>query len=309
MALDVGRLRVLIEVARAGSIAAAARRLSYTPSAVSQQLSKLETELGARLAERSGAGIRLTDVGAVLVRHGERVLGELREAETAAAAAVNAGQRRIAVATFATAGAALVPATLAALRERYLEVQLSLLDLEPPDGYGQITSGDLDLLITHRYPGVAFVPARGLTRQPLLTDTLRIVLPAAHPLAATAAGKLRLTELNTEHWISGSHGVPNRVCLDTLATRAGFTPQVSYETADYGLTLALVRVGLGVSLVPTIVLNNDPGIHILDVADSHPARQISIVHRKRPTALVAELINLLRQAVHQHSKEPPAANQ
>lgn len=309
MALDVGRLRVLVEVSRAGSIAAAARRMTYTPSAVSQQLSKLESELGARLVERSGAGVRLTEVGAVLVRHGERVLGELREAETAAAAAVGAEQRRIAIGTFATAGATLAPAALAALRGRYPAAQLSLLDLEPPDGYGLVTSGDLDLLITHRYPGVPAVPTQGLARRPLLTDPLRIVLPATHPLAASAPRKLRLTDLNAEHWISGSHGVPNRLCLDTLAARAGVVPQISYETADYALTLALVRVGLGISLVPAMVLGDDPGIHILDVAGSHPARQISIVHRKRPTALVAELISLLRQTAHQQATGSPAADQ
>ena len=296
MALDVGRLRVLVEVARAGSIAAAARAMTYTPSAVSQQLSKLESELGARLVERGGAGIRLTATGAVLVRHGERVLGELRAAEEAAAAAVGAERRRIAIGTFATAGAALAPAALASLRERYPEAQLSLLDLEPPDGYGLVTSGDLDLLITHRYPGVAAVPAQGLTRRPLLTDTLRIVLPTGHPLAATATGPIALADRHAEHWFSGRVGVPNRTCLDRLAARAGFVPRISYETADYGLTLALVRVGLGIALVPALVLGDDPRIHVLDVAGSRPARHISIVHRRRPTALVAELIGLLRDA-------------
>jgi molybdate transport repressor ModE-like protein len=295
MTLDVGRLRVLVEVARSGSIAEAARRMSYTPSAVSQQLSKLEAELTTRLVERSGAGIRLTEVGAVLVRHGERVLGELREAEAATAAAMGAEQRRIAIGTFATAGAVLVPAALAELRGRYSAVQLSLLDLEPPDGYGLITSGDLDLLITHRYPGVAAVPAHGLTRQPLLTDPLRLVLPATHPLAVTAPAKLKLADLDTEHWISGGHGVPNRLCLDTLAARAGFTPRISYETADYSLTLALVRVGIGIALVPAMVLHEDPGIQVRDLESIRPARQISIVHRKRPAALVTELVSLLRR--------------
>jgi molybdate transport repressor ModE-like protein len=308
MSLDVGRLRVLVEVARAGSIAAAARRMTYTPSAVSQQLSKLESELGARLVERSGTGVRLTEVGAVLVRHGERVLGELREAETAVAAAVSTEQRRIAIGTFATAGAALVPAALAALRGRYPTAQLSLLDLEPPDGYGLVNSGDLDLLITHRYPGVSAVPTQGLARRPLLTDTLRIVLPATHPLAAVAPGRIRLGDLDGEHWISGGRGVPNRVCLDTLAARDGVVLQISYETTDYALTLALVRVGLGISLVPAMVLGDDPAIQVLDVADSSPARQISIVHRKRPTALVAELISLLHQAADRHAQGSPVAD-
>jgi len=279
---------VLVEVARAGSIAEAARRMSYTPSAVSQQLSKLEAELRARLVERSGSGVRLTEVGAVLVHHGERVLGELREAEAATAAALGAGQRRMAIGTFATAGAALVPAALTEFRERHPGVQLSLRDLEPPDGYGLVTSGDLDLLITHRYPGVPSVPTAGLVRRPLLEDPLRLALPATRPATA------RLDPA-TEHWISGGLGVPNRTCLDMLAARRGFTPRISYETADYALTLALVRAGLGVALVPAMVLREHPGVQVREWGSARPAREICVVHRGRPTPLVTELVTLIRQ--------------
>ena len=279
---------MLVEVARAGSIAEAARRMSYTPSAVSQQLSKLETELRARLVERSGSGVRLTEVGAVLVHHGERVLGELREAEAATAAALGAGQRRMAIGTFATAGAALVPAALTEFRERHPGVQLSLRDLEPPDGYGLVTSGDLDLLITHRYPGVPSVPTAGLVRRPLLKDPLRLALPASRPATA------RLDPA-TEHWISGGLGVPNRTCLDMLAARKGFTPRISYETADYALTLALVRAGLGIALVPAMVLRGHPGVRVREWGSARPAREICVVHRGRPTPLVTELVTLIRQ--------------
>ena len=85
MELDAARLRILVEVAHAGSIAEAARRLSFTPSALSQQLAKLEKELDARLLERRATGVLPTAIGAVLVGHGERVLGELREARAAVA--------------------------------------------------------------------------------------------------------------------------------------------------------------------------------------------------------------------------------
>lgn len=301
MPLDVARLRVFVEVARAGSLAEAARRMSYTPSAVSQQLTKLEAELGTRLVERGGAGVRLTEVGAVLLAHAERVLGELREAEAATAAATAAERRRIAIGTFATAGVALVPAALTELRARHPAVQLSLLDLEPPDGYGRVTSGDLDLLITHRYPGVPAVPAHGLARQPLLTDPLRLALPATHPRAATGATALTLADLDGEHWISGGPGVPNRACLDALATRAGFRPRISYETADYALTLALVRAGLGIALVPAMVLGDAPEVEVRDLRDHRPARRLSVVHRKRPAPLVTELIGLLRRTASERA--------
>jgi molybdate transport repressor ModE-like protein len=295
MPLDVGRLRVLVEVARAGSIAEAARRMSYTPSAVSQQVSKLETELRARLVERGGNGVRPTEVGAVLIHHAERVLGELREAEAATAAALGAEQRRMAIGTFATAGAALVPAALTEFRERHPDVQLSLRDLEPPDGYGLVTSGDLDLLITHRYPGVPSVPTAGLVRQPLLKDPLRLALPAGRPPGA----KL---DPAAEHWISGGPGVPNRTCLDMLAARRGFTPRISYETADYALTLSLVRAGLGIALVPAMVLREHPGPRVREWwGSARPAREICVVHRRRPTPLVTELVTLIRQAAQARS--------
>ncbi|MGW4496725.1 LysR family transcriptional regulator [Streptomyces sp. NPDC004376] len=181
--LDVNRLRVLVEVAHAGSIAEAARTLAFTPSALSQQIAKLEAELGARLLERRPGGVVPTPVGAVLVEHGERVIGELRQARTAVDTALGVQPRHLALGSFATAAQTLVPAALAELKSRYPDAELSLVDIEPPDGYGLVTSGDLDALITHRYPGLPQVPHPGLERRPLLADPLRLVLPPSHRLA------------------------------------------------------------------------------------------------------------------------------
>ena len=292
MALDVARLRVLVEVAHAGSIAAAARRMTFTPSALSQQIAKLEAELACRLLDRGPTGVRLTEMGQVLVEHGERVLGELRDAE-AAVSAVTAS-RHLALGTFATAGAALVPPALGALRRDHPELRLRVLDLEPPAGYGLVASGDLDLLITHRYPGMPSTPTRGLVRQDLLLDPLRLAEPGSATTEPGSAG-VRLVELADRTWVSGGAGVPNRVCLEHLGRHAGFTPRVEYETADYTLTLALVGVGLGVSLVPASVLSTTqpPGVVSRRLADVEPAREICIVHRRRPSPLLTQLITLI----------------
>src|SRR5690242_138908 len=235
MPLDVARLQVLVEVAHAGSIAAAARRMSFTPSALSQQMAKLEAELGCRLLLRGPRGVELTETGRTLVEHGERILGELREAENAISRRLADRPQRVALGTFATAGTVLVPAVLAELRRDHPEVQLSLRDLEPPDGYGLVASGDLDLLITHRYPGMPSTPVRGLIRRSLLIDPLRLVMP----LDSRASADVDLAALAEQPWVCGGLGVPNRVCLEHLAAPLGFRPRVSYETADYALTLAL----------------------------------------------------------------------
>ncbi|QUQ71362.1 LysR family transcriptional regulator [Kutzneria sp. CA-103260] len=290
--LDPARLRVLVEIGHAGSITAAAARLAFTPSALSQQLAKLERELGCRLVERGPTGVTLTRQGEVLLRHGERVLGELRDAERAVRAAIEAEPESLAIGTFSSAGKVLVPEALAALRERHPRARLSLVDMEPPDGYGLVTSRDLDVLITHRYPGGTLPPDNGLHRSRLLADPLRVVLPAGHP---KADGKITLRDLQDEDWISGAHGIPNRVCLEFLAEQAGIRPHVAYETRDYEVTLALVAAGLGISLVPVTVLGDVDceRLAVRVLSGAKPAREIFVVHRKRPPRLVAELVGLL----------------
>ncbi|QIJ66272.1 LysR family transcriptional regulator [Streptomyces sp. JB150] len=307
--LDVNRLRVLMEVAHSASIAEAARRLSFTPSALSQQIAKLEAELGARLLERRPTGVTLTPVGAVLVEHAERVVGELRQARAAVDAAIGAQPQRLALGSFATAAQVLVPAALAALQDRYPGAELSLVDLEPPEGYGLVTSGDLDVLITHRYPGVAPTPHPGLERQPLLDDPLRLVLPAGHRLAGSGTrGGVGVGRLADETWISGAPGIPNRVCLESLAGRAGFEPRVAYESADYHVILALVGAGLGSALVPESMLTgaDRPRVRVHRLRGPGPAREISVVHRRRPTALVRELIAFLHAAADALGGKTPA---
>jgi DNA-binding transcriptional LysR family regulator len=301
MELDAGRLRILVEVVHAGSIAEAARRLAFTPSALSQQLAKLEQELGTRLLERRATGVQPTPVGAILVEHGERVLGELREAYVAVREAQGEQPERLALGTFATAGKTLVPAALAALKRRYPRAELSLLDVEPPGGYGLVTSGDLDVLITHRYPGVPATPHPGLDRRPLLDDPLRLALPLGHRLGGSP--EIGLHRLAAESWISGALGVPNRTCLHTLFRADGLEPpQVAYETADYHVTLALVGAGLGVALVPASMLSDSDEVSSHRLRGATPAREICIVHRRRPPALAGELITLLRASAEQVSR-------
>lgn len=293
--LDAQRLAVLAEVAHAGSIASAAQRLAFTPSAVSQQIGKLERDLGCRLLHRHPRGVTLTPVGQALLSHAETVIGELRTAEQTVQAMLGAQPSRLAVGTFASAGQSLVPKALARFRRRHPDVALTLHDLEPPDGYGLVSAGDLDLLITHRYPGMPLPDPRGLSRRLLMHDPLRLVLPASHPKAHSP--QITIAELAGQEWISGSTGIPNRVCLELAARSAGIQPHVAYETRDYQVTLALIEAGLGISLVPASVLGQaaGPGVAIRQPHGTSPAREIYLVHRKRPALLVTDMITQLRQ--------------
>src|SRR5436305_57217 len=116
--LDVRRLRTLREVAVQGSISAAARSLRFTPSAVSQQLARLEREAGVPLLERGPSSVRLTEAGRVLVEHTETILARLHAAETEMRAAAGRDGGELRVAAFPTAAATIVPPALTAFAAR-----------------------------------------------------------------------------------------------------------------------------------------------------------------------------------------------
>lgn len=291
--LDVNRLIVLLAVAHHGSITRAARQMSITPAAASQQLAKLEREVGCPLVDRHARGVRLTTIGEALAVHAEAIVGELRTAEQTVHTLLDRQPTRLTVGAFASAGQTLVPAALAGFRHEFPDVALMLRDLEPPDGYGLVTSRELDLLITHRYPGVSLPDGRGLRRSLLASDRLRLVLPAVHPGARRR--RIAMSHIADEEWISGSRRVPNRVCLEHLAREAKANIQVAYETANYQVTLALIAEGLGISLVPASLLNDlsDPRLVVRDLVGDPTSREIYLVHHKQPSRLARAMIDLL----------------
>lgn len=291
--LDANRLRVLVEIAHAGSIAAAAQRLSFTPPALSQQLTKLEREVGCVLVERGRAGATLTEAGTVLLEHGERVLGELRDAEAAVRSVAGEPTRRLSLGAFASAGKVLLPGTLAAFGNEHPHVRLSLSDIEPPGGYDLVTAGDLDLLLTHRYPGVPLPRTGGLHRERVLVDPLLVVAPTGHPITDREPS---LADLAHEEWICGAPGIHNRVSLDTAAAAAGVRLEVAYETRDYEVALALIEAGVGVALIPSSILGTarTGGWVSRLLRGTHLAREIYVVHRRRPPEPVAAMVATLR---------------
>ena len=171
-------MRVLREVAQRGSFSAAAEALSFTQSAVSQQIAALEREAGTTLVERSVRGIRLTDAGRALVRHTEAILGRLAEAEAELEAIAGLRGGRLRMASFESAGATLMPLAIATFRERHPAVELSLSLAEPMDSLPKLKSGELEIALTFDPNDVA-VPSGRLDRA--RAPARRPALPRARP--------------------------------------------------------------------------------------------------------------------------------
>src|SRR5271167_4382555 len=181
--LNVSRLRVLKEVAYRGSFSGAAAALSYTQSAISQQIAALESEAGMTLVERHARGVSLTAAGQTLLGHAEGILARLEAAETALSSISGLRGGRLRVASFPTAGATLMPLAIATFRSSYPDVELTLTEGEPEEIVPRLAAGELDLALLFEFAGESILN-ESMTSVELLEDPMYLALPREHTLAA-----------------------------------------------------------------------------------------------------------------------------
>ncbi len=271
--LNVNRLRVLREVLARGSFSAAAQALSYTQSAVSQQIAALEAEIGTRLIERQRGDLRPTAAGQVLAQHADGILGRLEaaEAELAAISGVHGGRLRMA--SFPTAGATLMPLAIARFRARHPQVDLTLAEGEPEQIVPRLRAGELDLALLFEFGGVSAPLGEQLERVELLEDPMHVALPATHPLAAEPA--VSLTDLRHDAWVQTGRSSPCARHVVRSCHAAGFEPNVAFESDDYQTVQGLVAAGVGVALIPELALSNvREDIVIRALSPRSPVRQV-----------------------------------
>jgi DNA-binding transcriptional LysR family regulator len=250
--LNVGRLRVLKEVAYRGSFSSAAEALSYTQSAISQQIAALEAEAGMALLERHPRGVSLTAAGQTLVGHAEGILARLDAAESALASIAGLRTGRLRMASFPTAGATLMPLAIAGFRSTYPEVELTLAEGEPEEIVRRLSAGELDLALLFEFAGETLLK-EDMTRVELLEDPMYLALPREHALAGR--DKLRLQDLQQEAWVQTSRSSPCARHVVRCCHAAGFEPNVSFESDDYQTVQGLVAAGVGVALIPELALS------------------------------------------------------
>jgi DNA-binding transcriptional LysR family regulator len=301
--LNVNRLRVLSEVVRCGSFSAAAHELSYTQSAVSQQIAALEHEVGMTLIERRPRGVRATPAGRALVAHAEGILArlEVAEAELSAIAGLRGGQLRMA--TFPTAGATLMPVAIAAFRAAHPEVELTLIEGEPEEIAPRVHAGELDLALLFEFPDAgdplaeSLTRGEGLTRVELLEDPLYLALAHRHPLARKP--ELRLQDLHGEAWVQTSQSSPCARQVVRSCHAAGFEPRVSFESDDYQTVQGLVAAGVGVAFIPELALSNvRDDIVVRSLSPGPPVRQViaAVPSGGRPAPAAPAMLALLQEA-------------
>ncbi len=297
---NLDRLRTLHAVAEYGSVTAAADALHLTTSAVSQQLGKLERELGQPLLERRGRGVRLTDAASLLVTHTGRILALVEQAHADLEAQRDDVLGELSVAAFATAARGLAPPALLALRAEHPQLRVRLQELEPRDSLPLVARGDLDLAVVLDWSNALLGVPRGLQRAALLDDVVDVALAAGHPLAARST--VDLSELAAEPWVCWQPGEFCHDCLLATLRARGIEPTIAHTVSEHATQLALVAAGLGVAVVPRLGRDPLPGGVTMVAVRPVLVRHVYVVWRgvaaRRPAvrAAVAALTEAGRSA-------------
>jgi DNA-binding transcriptional LysR family regulator len=308
--LDLKRLRLLRELAQRGTIGAVASALSYSPSAVSQQLALLEKEAGVPLLERVGRNVRRTAAAQALVGHADALFARMEEAEAELEATAELLTGTLRVAAIQSAGLYLLAPSLHRLSAEHPALRVEMTDAEPEASLPALALGSLDLVLADQYPFVPMPPDERLEIEPLLEERFHLMLPAEHPLAASGE-PVPLRALKNEPWAIGKTD-SHYADLVVRACRGigGFEPDVRHRSNDLLMLLTLVANGQAVTLLPDLVRpDREPSAVAREIAEEPLTRTVFGAIRRgsaRRPALTALLAALRKTAAGLRSAATPA---
>ncbi len=300
---DLSRLRFLSSVHRHGSVGAAARELGYTSSAVSQQVGKLEREVGVTLLEPSGRGVVLTDAALVLVQAAETIESARETARTQLEELDGGLTGILRIVCFPSAIRGLTAPALEALAGAAPGLRLQLRELAPEAGLEAVVGGYADVALVHDWVHDRTAFPAGLETVHLADDPVDLLVPADHPLAGRDS--VDLTETVEDVWVTDvSNGICTRWIMDMLSV-ATPSPRVHFRAEEYASQVALVDAGLCVGLLPRLGRPPLPDtVRVVPLNGSVPTRRFIVVFRRstgrRPA--VQRLVEELRAQLAAGSK-------
>lgn len=281
--IEVAALRALCSVAALGTIAAAAQDLDFTPSAVSQQIKRLEHQVGVPLLATAGRGVVLTPAGQALADTAADVFESLeRSAEAARSAADGRPSGVLRVAAFSTAIRGLLAPRLPAVASRCPDLRLEITERDPDQAVHAITAGAAELAIIHDADGLPPPVPASLTQLLLHTDVGDLVLHRSHYLAAV--GTVSGRDLAGHTWVTSPPGTVCHQWFQRLLAGQPGQPDVRHLIGDFATQLALVATGEVIALIPRLARPPLGDSLVVRPLDPPPVRQVSAVWRRSADA-------------------------
>lgn len=277
--VELHHLRYFVAVARHRNFTRAAQEHMVAQPSLSQQIRRLEEELGVLLFDRSRTPVRLTDAGEALLPHAEAILRQVEAARAAVEERIGLRSGRLVLGSLPVTGSRLLPRAITAYRQRYPGVQITLRE-EPTQRLTELALADeTDLTLTTLPVG-----SDELDWQPLLTEPILLALPPDHPLAADGPPHpaIPLSAVAGEPFLIMKPGYGFRDLVLAACQAAGFSPQIAFESAQIETLQAMVAAGLGVTLVPQMAADRSlrPSPVFVPLAGAPLTRTLALAWRR-----------------------------
>ncbi|OLB38883.1 MAG: LysR family transcriptional regulator [Acidobacteria bacterium 13_2_20CM_57_17] len=268
--MELHQLRYFCAVAETGSFSRAAEQSHVSQPSLSQQILKLEDELGARLFDRLGRSVRLTELGKTFLPRAHAVLRELEAAKGDVVEGKEFIGGPVSVGVIPTVGPYFLPTRLTAFSRKFGQVRLTVVEEITPILLDRLRAGTIDVAILA-------LPLRGheFDTFPLLTERLFAVLPQKHKLASRPS--LSLKDLRTEPFLLLRDGHCFRDTAVAACDRARLHPQIVFESGQFSSLLSMVGAGMGVSIVPEMAIEKKSQCRYVRIADEQAVRTIGAV--------------------------------
>jgi LysR family transcriptional activator of glutamate synthase operon len=290
--MELRQLRYLVTLAEERHFTRAAEREHIAQPALSQQIRRLEQEVGLALVERTTRHVAMTDAGELLVARARRILAEVQAAEAELQRLVGVQTGHVTVGAMHTMGPVDVSLALAIFHQRHSEVELTVREQSSEELAEMLRVDELDLAflsVTER------VESHGLALEQLVSEELVVVLPGSHPLAGRR--RVRMAELEGEQFISYREGARLRELLVAAGAHAGFEPRVTLESNESERIRRLVARRMGVAILPRSDAES-PGadLAVVKLIDPALSRDITLAWRedRRHSPAAYEFLQLSR---------------
>jgi LysR family hydrogen peroxide-inducible transcriptional activator len=268
--MEVHQLRYFCAVARHGTFTRASEVEHVAQPSLSQQILKLEAELGSRLFDRLPRSAKLTVFGEALLPKAERILRELEETKTELLEMAGNEKGDVVVGIIPTIAAYLLPKLLRGFAARHPLITVKIIEDITPALLQRLHDGTIDMAIA------ALPIAEGeLATEELFEEKFYAVLPKSHHLATSKS--ISLTELNREPFLLLKDGHCFRDSLIAACHKSKVTPSVVFESGQFATILAMVSAGMGVSAVPAMAVQPQAGCKFIPISGKHSTRKVGII--------------------------------
>ena len=292
--MEVHQLRYFCAVAKHGTFTRASEVEHVAQPSLSQQILKLEAELGSRLFDRLPRSAKLTVFGKAFLPKAERILRELEEAKTELQEMAGNEKGDVVVGIIPTIAAYLLPKLLKGFAARHPLITLKIIEDITPTLLQRLHDGTIDMAIA-----ALPITEGDLASEELFEEKFYAVLPKTHRRASSKS--ISLTDLNREPFLLLKEGHCFRDSLIAACHKSKVTPSVVFESGQFATILAMVSAGMGVSAVPAMAVQPQSGCTFIPISGKHSTRKVGIISSRNHYQSRAQrlLMKQMREACQQ----------